>query len=52
MRLSVMRADQKGMRSASVLAIVACIPFLALTAGPRRKPYLTPRLDGFMTASD
>jgi hypothetical protein len=42
-RLSLIRADQKGTRSASEFVIVACIPgVLALTAGPRRKPILTP----------
>src|SRR3954452_17879372 len=41
-RLSVMTADQKGTRSASVLAIVACIRVLTLTTGPRQKPILTP----------
>ena len=39
-RLSKMRADQKGV--VSVLAVVACIPVLALTAGQRRTPILTP----------
>src|SRR5580693_9318986 len=42
-RLSLIRADQKGTGSASEFVIVACIPgVLALTAGPRRKPILTP----------
>src|SRR5215471_1643619 len=41
-RLSLMRADQKGTGSASVLVSVACIPGSRMTAGSRRRPILTP----------
>jgi len=33
-RLSVIRADQKGMRSASVLEIIACIPIPRIDSRP------------------
>ena len=49
-RLSFMGADQKGMRSASVVEVVACILLLAFAAGVQRNAILTPRLDGFITA--
>ena len=38
-RLSVMRADQKGTRSASVLAIVACIPGPRIDSRPAPEAY-------------
>src|SRR5215468_11976952 len=41
-RLSLMRADQKGTGPASVLVSIACIPGLRMAAGSRRKPILTP----------
>ena len=38
-RLSLMRADQKGMRSASVLAIVACMPDPRVDSRPAPEAY-------------
>ena len=51
MRLSLTRADQNGMRSASIFAVVVCIQLLELIAGSSCKPNLLPRLEGFLNTN-